>query len=122
MSKVIRLTESDLLKIIKRVIKEQVYYEDPEVRRERSKSELIDISSVPSLHAKNILRYYKNTVKFLVFNDCGYIDFTDIDICSFPNLLTINFRNTPNNFEEVVNCEFGKFVKESSGFYSRNFD
>jgi len=37
---------------------------------------------------------------FLAFMNCESADFSDVDICSLPNLSFINLNGTENNFEE----------------------
>jgi hypothetical protein len=37
---------------------------------------------------------------FLAFMNCESADFSDVDICSLPNLEFINLNGTENNFEE----------------------
>jgi len=37
---------------------------------------------------------------FLAFMNCESADFSDVDICSLPNLAFINLNGTENNFEE----------------------
>ena len=39
-------------------------------------------------------------ITFLTFMNCESADFSDVDICSLPNLAFINLNGTENNFEE----------------------
>ena len=61
-----------------------------------------------------ILSKLPETIKFLAIVDCEGADFSDIVICSFPSLYSVNLRGTPNNFEENVECEYEQM---SEGLY-----
>jgi len=59
--------------------------------------------------ATNLLKKYmakhSQTVNFVAVLRCEGVDLTDINFCECPNLLMVNLRETPNNFEETQgNC------------------
>jgi hypothetical protein len=59
--------------------------------------------------ATNLLKKYmakhSQTVNFVAILRSEGVDLTDINFCECPNLLMVNLRETPNNFEETQgNC------------------
>lgn len=105
MKKIVKLTESDLTRIVRRVIKEQ---ED----NMGDDAELLEMNPLHFLikgaderAATFILNKYirenKNTVRFIAILDCEGIDFSGIDFCEFTDLVLVNLTGTPNNFEET---------------------
>ena len=107
MSKIIRLTESDLIKLVRRVIKEQ----DNEMDRWRQRdldAGLVLLEHKDANTVQMVLSSLPQNLKFLTIKNCEGADFTDIDICNFPELIFVNLKNTPNNFEEMVDCEYVK--------------
>jgi hypothetical protein len=99
MKKIIRLTESDLSKIVRRVIKEQEennmgYEEQDTTRRQlmlRNKS-----ANVVNRHLNNL----SDEIRFIAIVNCEYADFSGIDICGIRNLMFVNVVGTDNNFDE----------------------
>ena len=54
--------------------------------------------------AKQVQRLLSNlteNIKFLAIIDCEYADFSDVNLCEFPNLRFIHLKGTPNNLEET---------------------
>ena len=55
--------------------------------------------------ATNLLKKYmakhSQTVNFVAILRSEGVDLTDINFCECPNLLMVNLRETPNNFEET---------------------
>jgi hypothetical protein len=124
MKKIVKLTEADLARIVRRVIKEQPNDRFVDnLANNRNQAEFIGqqtgLSHVLKDWApnrilvegadkreskqllKNFLRLYENTVRAIAFRDCEEIDLSGIDFCQYPNLNSINLRGTPNNFEET---------------------
>jgi hypothetical protein len=103
MAKIVRLTERDLTRLVKRVIKEQP--ENIGGIVEISK-ELIHLDGASSRQVEALLNNLPKEIKFLVIINSEYADFSNIDLCGFPNLLFVNLKGTENNFEEEVNCDY----------------
>lgn len=97
MKKIVRLTESDLVGLIRRIIKEDV---------DNQEDKLILIRNESSEAVQELLNNLPETIKFLAITDCEGADFSGIDMCSFPELLVVNLKGTPNNFEDVVECDY----------------
>lgn len=105
MSKIVRLTESDLIRLVKKVVKEQ----DDEMERRRQfdlDKGMVMLERKDADTVQKVLSNLPQNLKFLAIKDCEGADFTDVDICSFPELLFVNLRGTPNNFEDSVDCEY----------------
>ena len=126
MKKIVRLTESDLARIVKRVIKEQHYNDDDMDELEgfvnhlvnnRDQMDVIKHMTNEALRVegadkrtanhllKNFLKSSKGKARFIAFQNCEGIDFSNVDFCQYPDLAFINLSGTPNNFEETQdNC------------------
>ena len=126
MKKTVRLTEADLARIVKRVIKEQQYNDDDMDELEgfvnhlvnnRDQMDVIKYMTNEALRVegadkrtahhllKNFLKSSKGKARFIAFQNCEGIDFSNVDFCQYPDLLFINLSGTPNNFEETQdNC------------------
>ena len=104
MKKIIRLTESDLTRLVRRVIKEQYQENDTEHRQLMLQNESADVVSE---HLNNL----SDSIRFIAIFNCEYADFSDIDLCSMRNLAFVNLAGTDNNFDEQdYECveEFGQ--------------
>ena len=104
MKRIVKLTENDLTRIVKRVIKEQQFSDDENDIRFKNASE------------KKIRRWLNHNwlteeVRIISILDSEYADFSNIDLCSFPNLHFVNLTGTPNNFEEQ-GYECAKHMKD----------
>ena len=100
MKKTIRLTEADLTKLVKRVIKEQ-----EEEQPNRNYDDLLLIENKSTDEVSEMLNELSEGIKFLAILNCEFADVSNIDLCSFPNLIMVNLKGTPNNFEETQgNC------------------
>lgn len=128
MKKIVRLTEADLARIVKRVIKEQQYNDDDmdelegfvnHLLNNRDQLDVIksDTTNDQFFHVegadkrtanqllKNFLKVSKGKARFIAFNNCEGIDFSNVDFCQYPDLVFVNLSGTPNNFEETQdNC------------------
>jgi hypothetical protein len=107
MKKVIRLTESDLTRLVRRVIKEQ----DDDDRPLNSKKFIFDdsvllLKGASSKTIQHYLSQLPNTIRFITIVNGESADFSDVNICGFDELYLVNLMNTPNNFEENVDCEY----------------
>jgi hypothetical protein len=109
--KIVRLTESDLVRLVKKVIKEQ--YDDndfefnTEVRDDKGDLEhlhsdwMITLKGKSAKQVQRLLSNLTENIKFLAIIDCEYADFSDVNLCEFPNLRFIHLKGTPNNLEET---------------------
>ena len=115
MAKVVRLTESDLVRLVKKVIKEQPEnnYNDisdlPENKKNLTKlMVLLDGANARSID--KVLPKLSQDTRFISFINCEYADFSKVDLCEFPDLVTVFLRNTPNNLEETQGDCFEKLM------------
>lgn len=114
MKKVVRLTETQLTRLIKRVIKEERVerIDDRDVKdRRRNNEEVIAMDRYMLMiynvkDGNKIVEAIKEFLsepdgEFIIINECGYVDLSDIDFCEYPQLAAVNLHNTPNNFLET---------------------
>lgn len=99
--KIMRLTESDLVRLVNKVIKEQDEYEvdEPHYTFDREFG-LVLLVGGNSKQVRKILKNLPNTLKYLALRDCDFADFEGIDLCSFDDLKNVNLLGTENNLEE----------------------
>jgi len=99
--RIMRLTESDLVRLVKRVIKEQ--YDDNDLQINPTYTILIRGKS--SRQVKRVISNLSEKIAFLAILDCEYADFSDINLCEYPKLVSVRLVGTPNNLEETQdNC------------------
>ena len=121
MKKIVKLTESDLIKIVKRIIKENEEEDDDlkprydeyyrSIGSSHSDDEIfgdderaISFSKSSKERTYKILnRYFRpNYTQFVYIGNSEGIDFRDFpEFCESKKLLLLNLKNTPNNFNEV---------------------
>ena len=109
--KIMRLAESDMIRLVKKVIKEQYKDDDFEfsttVRDDSGDLEYEHNDSMTMLTGKSsrqvqrALSNLSENVKFIAFPNCEYADFSDVNLCEYPNLRFVNLGKTPNNLEET---------------------
>lgn len=111
MKKVIRLTEKELTHLVNRVIKEQIEMdvEDNEFVQVNNNKVIIKHASANTV--QEVLNNIPEGVFFIRIKSCEEADFSDVDLCSLKRLLMVTITNTPNNFEDVVDCPYNK-IKE----------
>ena len=99
--KIMRLTESDLVRLVNKVIKEQDEYgvDEPHYTFDREFG-LVLLVGGNSKQVRKILKNLPNTLKYLALRDCDFADFEGIDLCSFDDLKNVNLLGTENNLEE----------------------
>ena len=99
--KIVRLTESDLVRLVNKVIKEQDEYgvDEPHYTFDREFG-LVLLVGGNSKQVRKILKNLPNTLKYLALRDCDFADFEGIDLCSFEDLKNVNLLGTENNLEE----------------------
>ena len=124
MKKIVKLTEADLARIVRRVIKEQDDNDMDELegfvdhlRNNRNQMDVVksDMTDDRFFHVegadrrtanqllKNFLKVSGGKARFIAFIDCEEVDFSGVDLCQYPELVFVNLPGTPNNFEETQN-------------------
>lgn len=124
MKKIVKLTEADLARIVRRVIKEQDDNDMDELegfvdhlRNNRNQMDVVksDMTDDRFFHVegadrrtanqllKNFLKVSGGKARFIAFIDCEEVDFSGVDLCQYPDLVFVNLPGTPNNFEETQN-------------------
>ena len=119
MKKVIRLTESDLVRLVKNVIKEQkeetlreMIQREPEAKVDLSKKHYVFIQNASEKLVNKVLSLLRGIdelngeIKFMSIQDCEGADFSGANICSLYGLMSVSTKGTPNNFVDTVDCEF----------------
>lgn len=107
MKKVLRLTESELIGLVNKVINEKKEKKgqqrrEPRLRRE---GDNIQLSFGNQSDIDMVMNDIPENIKFLSFTDCdGFVDFSSIDICELPKIMFVYLRGTKNNFEELFDC------------------
>ncbi len=99
--RIMRLTESDLIRLVKKVVKEQEEYglDEPHYQFDKEFG-LVLLVGANSRQVKKVLRNLPTSLKYLSFRDCDFADFDGFDLCSFPALRNVNLIGTENNLEE----------------------
>ena len=77
---------------------------DPSIEEFNEKMVLVNGGSEDVVN--KVLMSLPKGVRFLSLINCDGADFSNVDICGFPKLYYVNLKNTPNNFEEVVDCDY----------------
>ena len=127
--RIMRLTESDLVRLVRKVVKEQFTDDDFEfnttVRNDSGDLEhehgdyKIMLKGKSSKQVQRALSNLSENLKFLSLLDCESADFSNVDLCEFPDLKSVNLRGTLNNFDETQGDCFERLDK---GLYFRNAD
>jgi hypothetical protein len=100
MARIVRLTERDLNRLVKRVIKEQDENNDESIVELNSK--MILLRGATSKVVQKVISQLTDEIRFIAFLDCEEADFSNVDLCNdFPNLHFVNVKGTPNNLEET---------------------
>ena len=109
--KIMRLTESDLIRLVNKVIKEQYDDNDFEfnttIRNDEGDLEhmhsdwMVTLKGKSAKQVQRLLSNLTETVAFLAIIDCEYADFSDVNLCEYPKLRFVNLKGTPNNLEET---------------------
>lgn len=99
--KIMRLTESELVRLVIKVIKEQDEYgvDEPHYTFDAENGYVLLVGG-NSRQVRKILKNLPHTLKFLALRDCDFADFDGIDLCSFNDLKNVNLIGTENNLEE----------------------
>jgi hypothetical protein len=105
MKRIVKLTENDLTRIVRRVIKEQ-QMDGPQNNRENADgiSQLDDVvvflDGASEETVNNVLSNLTGNERFIAILNSEFADFSGVDLCSFSELSTVNLKGTQNNFEE----------------------
>ena len=132
MKKIVKLTENDLSRIVRRVIKEQ---DDDNIEdfinhlgNNRSQLNVVksDMKDDRYFHIeggdtrtatqllKNYIKLSKHKSRYIAILNCEGVNLSNIDFCECSNLNFVNLKGTPNNFEETQNdC----YTKIAEGMY-----
>ena len=124
--KILRLTESDLVRLVNKVIKEQFQDDDfelnttvrddsDELEHEHSDS-MVMLRGKSSRQVQRLLSNLSENIKFLAILDCEYADFSDINLCEYPQLKVVRLKGTPNNLEETQDECYEEFMKSQYHF------
>ena len=99
--KIMRLTESELVRLVRKVINEQDEYgvDEPHYTFDAENGYVLLVGG-NSRQVRKILRNLPDYLKFLALRDCDFADFDGIDLCSFNDLKNVNLIGTENNLEE----------------------
>jgi hypothetical protein len=101
-----KMNENDLRRL---VIKEQ---EDDD-RPLNSKKFMFDdsvllLKGASSKTIQHYLSQLPDTIRFITIVNGESADFSDVNVCGLDELYLVNLMNTPNNFEDTVNCDYDK--------------
>jgi hypothetical protein len=116
MKKIIRLSESDLVGLVNKVIKEQKN-EKLKTKFTYSESGSMVIEYADSKYIKTILSQLPKDILFLAIMNSQFADFDGVNLCDYPNLQFINLRGTKNNLDsQNIDC----FEKITDFHWDRN--
>lgn len=110
MKKIVRLSESDMVRLVKRVIKEdemEMMGKSPMGRKmSKNAPEYVVLHGASSDEVQIALEGLSEDIGFITFYNCEYADFSNIDLCSFNKLTFVNLLGTPNNLKEHTDCDY----------------
>jgi hypothetical protein len=104
-----KMNENDLRRLVKKVIKEQ----DDDDRPLNSKKFMFDesvllLKGASSETIQHYLSQLPDTIRFITIVNGESADFSDVNVCGLDELYLVNLMNTPNNFEDTVDCDYNK--------------
>ena len=122
--RIVRLTESDMNRLVKRIIKEAMEVGDDGNMSDYGEYNYGDNSNsgghiIENASKREVDRFLRNlpeNAKFIVINNCEYADFSNINLCDFP-LRTLALTGTENNLEEQEFASYCISEKYGDGFY-----
>lgn len=121
MKKVVRLTESDLNRIVKRVIREQ---EEDGVRFERRRgTAMFSIKNKSKEDVDRLLSNLNSYPTYIAIVNCEYFDISKHEnlICRNDDLMILNLVGTPNNMRSSK-CAMRKLDEVESGIWDATLE
>ena len=121
MKKVVRLTESDLNRIVKRVIREQ---EEDGVRFERRRgTAMFSIKNKSKEDVDRLLSNLNSYPTYIAIVNCEYFDISKHEnlICGNDDLMILNLVGTPNNMRSSK-CAMRKLDEVESGIWDATLE
>jgi len=116
MKRILRLSESDFVGLVNKVIKEHKN-EKPKTKFTYSESGSMVIEYADSKYIKTILSQLPKDILFLAIMNSQFADFDGVNLCDYPNLQFINLRGTKNNLDsQNIDC----FEKITDFHWDRN--
>ena len=116
MKRILRLSESDLVGLVNKVIKEQKN-EKLKTKFTYSESGSMVIEYADSKYIKTILSQLPKDILFLAIMNSQFADFDGVNLCDYPNLQFLNLRGTKNNLDsQNIDC----FEKITDFHWDRN--
>jgi len=91
---------------LRKKMSEQMDEDDNDGEVKIEEGGLVLVKNASSNTVQNVLEQLPEELKFLAIIDCESADFSNIDMCGFPELIFINLRGTENNLEENIDCDF----------------
>ena len=120
MKKIVRLTESDLNRIVKRVIKEQ----EEDVRFERrGGTAMFSIKNKSKEDVDRLLSNLNSYPTYIAIVNCEYFDINKHEnlICGNDNLMILNLLDTPNNMRSSK-CAMRKLDEVAPGVWDATLE
>ena len=109
--RIVRLTESGLTRLVKRIINEQ----ENDYTLPLNGPGRAFLEGATSNEVYEFLSDLPSDTQFLALINCEKADFRDIDLCH-SKIEFINLNGTPNNLLKTNRC----FTSDDYGFYSRS--
>jgi hypothetical protein len=100
MKKIVRLSESDMVRLVKKIVKEEKYdFTEKHYEYDTDRGRVFLMGS-SSKFVKKVLNNLPPNLTFLAIIDCDFADFDGVDLCYYAMLQAVRLVDTENNFEE----------------------